>query len=60
MMIRGVTAFCLVSFLFVLFCLTAKSQVETATLSRRITDPQGGSVPKAQVQIGTPTKIPPA
>jgi hypothetical protein len=51
MMIRPRTICSFVLLLGLTCCRPLSAQVETATLSGRITDPQGGSVPKAEVQI---------
>ena len=51
MMTRRLLSFCLMALVAILLSYPLSAQVETATLSGRITDPQGSSVVNAQVQI---------
>ena len=51
MMTRRLLSMCLFVLVGMFWSFPLSAQVETATLSGRITDPQGSSVPKAQVQI---------
>src|SRR5258705_7631561 len=51
MMSRRLVSFCFIALVATLWSYSLSAQVDTATLSGRITDPQGSSVANAKVQI---------